>query len=306
MTIPPRPMLAATLTEADLANLPFPLLASPKIDGFRGMAGDNAIYSRTGKLFKNEHLQGVFRDFTMWGLDGELGVGSPTAFDFHEQVKRKFNTQHNTTPFNFYVFDLWNTDSREPYRQRLNRLADTVDNLPSTLLDHGCTVQLVDHTMIEGPTSLLLYEEEMIERGWEGICLRRPSGLYKNGRSTLKEGYLYKLKRFQDDEAEIIGWEERELNQNEQERSPHGFAARSSAASGKVPAGDLGAFTIRVLTGRFTGAQSSIGSGFTAEERRDFWRRRESFLGTTCTFKHFLPGAKDLPRHLVWKGLRED
>ena len=44
---------------------------------------------------------------------------------------------------------------------------------------------------------------------------RHRHGLYKLGRSTFIEQGLIKLKRFEDGEAEIIGFKEKMLNQNE-------------------------------------------------------------------------------------------
>ena len=48
--------------------------------------------------------------------------------------------------------------------------------------------------------------------------LRDPSSLYKQGRHTLKSQALMKLKKFYDDEAKVIGFEEKMHNNNEQEK----------------------------------------------------------------------------------------
>ena len=46
----PRPMLATALEDKDLDGLQFPLLGSPKIDGYRGLFWKGKIYARSGKL----------------------------------------------------------------------------------------------------------------------------------------------------------------------------------------------------------------------------------------------------------------
>lgn len=55
----------------------------------------------------------------------------------------------------------------------------------------------------------------MLEAGYEGLILRHPLAPYKQGRSTVKEGYLPVSKRFVDDEATIRNCFEREHNGNE-------------------------------------------------------------------------------------------
>ncbi|MFM7851045.1 MAG: hypothetical protein ACKO96_03815, partial [Flammeovirgaceae bacterium] len=54
----------------------------------------------------------------------------------------------------------------------------------------------------------------MLERGYEGVMIRGLHGPYKQGRATLKQGWLMKLKEFDDDEAVIIGYEEKMKNNN--------------------------------------------------------------------------------------------
>ena len=51
---------------------------------------------------------------------------------------------------------------------------------------------------------LIDYEQGAVEDGYEGVMLRDPSAPYKYGRSTVRKGYLLKLKRFEDSEAEVI------------------------------------------------------------------------------------------------------
>ena len=51
---------------------------------------------------------------------------------------------------------------------------------------------------------ILDYEKRILEDGFEGVMLRSPLGKYKMGRSTLKEGILLKLKRFEDAEATVV------------------------------------------------------------------------------------------------------
>ncbi|MEB3059503.1 hypothetical protein, partial [Parvimonas sp. D9] len=58
-------------------------------------------------------------------------------------------------------------------------------------------------------------EEEAIANGWEGGILRRNDRPYKHNRCTPNDGNLTKLKRFEDAEAIVVGYEAWEVNGNE-------------------------------------------------------------------------------------------
>ena len=53
--------------------------------------------------------------------------------------------------------------------------------------------------------------------------MRNPIAPYKQGRGTFREGIIYKLKRFEDSEAVIIGFVEQMTNQNVLEKDELGY-----------------------------------------------------------------------------------
>jgi hypothetical protein len=108
--------------------------------------------------------------------------------------------------------------------------------------------------MVTGPDSLADYEAEAVSSGYEGVMVRKAGSPYKCGRSSAKEGYLGKIKRFEDGEAEIVGFYEMEHNQNVEEKDAFGRTKRSTKAEGMVPAGVLGGFDARDYGG-FGGEQ---------------------------------------------------
>jgi DNA ligase-1 len=124
---------------------------------------------------------------------------------------------------------------------------------------------------------------------------------YKCGRSTLREGWLLKLKRFIDEEAEVVGFEEEMQNNNEKTRDAFGLSERSSHQDNKTGKERLGSFVVKNPRGEF-----KVGTGFTASQRQSFWERRDSLIGKVVTVKFFPIGIKDLPRHPVFKGFRND
>ena len=132
--------------------------------------------------------------------------------------------------------------------------------------------------------------------------VRKPDAPYKFGRSTLKEGYLLKVKRFTDAEAKIIGFEERMYNENEATTDALGHTERSTHKAGMKPAGDLGAFIVRDLR---TEMSFRIGTGFTAAQRKEYWTTRNKLMNKIVKYKHFEQGAVDLPRFPVFIGFRD-
>ena len=136
--------------------------------------------------------------------------------------------------------------------------------------------------------------------------LRKPDGAYKQGRSTLKEQILMKLKRFTDFEAVIVGYQERMHNANEATTDLLGRTERSMHKENMIGRGDLGALIVRIATGDGTTVDFTVGSGFTDEERRDFWNNKDKYIGTIAKLRAFNYGGYDLPRFPTYIGLRED
>ena len=117
----------------------------------------------------------------------------------------------------------------------------------------------------------------------------------------MKEGGLWKLKRFEDSEAVILGFDEEMHNANEATTDNLGHSKRSSHKANKTGKGVLGALKVKDVG---TGVEFDIGTGFDASERAHIWTSRKAWMGLTVKYK-FLPiGVKDKPRHPVYLGLR--
>ena len=294
---PFRPLLAS---DAVLDQIRFPVLASPKLDGIRGVVTDGAILSRSGKRIPNRSVQAFFakNHALMDRLDGELIVGKPNAPDVYNVTNSGVMSEGGEPDFTFYVFDF--VPSLQEHTIFSNRL-ELSRRLVDTL--HMKQVAKVPHRLLEDMAELIEYEEHALERGYEGIMLRDPAGRYKLGRSTAKEGILLKLKRFSDGEAVITGFEERMHNTNEQTRSELGLAKRSSHKAGMVGTGTLGAFQCVGLTA-FPGVSFTV-SGFTHQMAQQFWAKRDILLGKVIKFKYFAVGVKDRPRFPGFVGFRD-
>ena len=139
--------------------------------------------------------------------------------------------------------------------------------------------------------------------GYEGVMVRVPWGTYKFGRSTESQGLLGKVKRFEDTEGTIVGYEELMRNENEATINNLGYQERSTAQAGQIPGGTLGALVVSHPDWEDT---FGIGTGFTADERFTLWQIRDTLKGQSVKFKHQPAGAKDRPRFPSYLGLRKD
>jgi DNA ligase-1 len=165
-------------------------------------------------------------------------------------------------------------------------------------------IRFVPITQINSYDELLVYEDEQLANGFEGVMIRDPNGPYKCGRSTEREGWLLKLKRFEDSEAEIIGFEELMHNNNVATIDELGHTKRSSAKAGKAPAGTLGKFKVRDVK---SGVDFSCGTGvgLTQAKRQEIWDNRSKYMGKIIKYKSQTVGVKDAPRVPVYLGFRD-
>lgn len=283
-----KPMLAS---DANLAALRFPLYASPKLDGIRATKlPGQPLLSRSLKAIPNAHVQKLF-DYTFYDyMDGELIVGSPTSKSVYRDTMSGVMSRQGVPDVKLYVFD----HVEFPFNKYEWRLQDVKKNA-----DYPNLV-ILEQRVIWNIGDLLEYEESMLEQGYEGLILRSLDAPYKYGRSTAREGYLLKLKRFMDAEATIIGFEERMHNGNEATTNELGRTERSSHKANLVGRGDLGAITVR-----FGECTFNIGTGFDDSLRSEIWANRDYYLGKIAKFKYFAVGIKDAPRHPVFLGFRD-
>lgn len=283
-----RPMLAGPVEDA--TKLPFPMIASPKIDGIRALTLGGKLLSRSLKAIPNRHvretLERVCGDNV---LDGEL-ISGETFQDCTSAIM----SREGEPDFVFWCFDHLGEGPNVRYVDRIHMLEGIVERIGDT------RVQTVPTLRIENAEELAAYEEDVLARGFEGVMLRRPDGPYKEGRSTLREGWLLKLKRFEDSEAIVVGFEELMRNENEAKTNELGLTKRSSAKAGKVPAGTLGALICRTVAG----IEFNVGAGFTEAQRAELWATREFLLGALARYKHQPHGAKDAPRLPIFQGIR--
>ena len=292
-----KPMLASP---TDGSKLTFPMLVSPKLDGVRCLIIDGVAMSRSLKPIPNKHVQKLFGRKELNGLDGELIVGPPTAKDVYNKTTSGVMSVEGEPAVKFYVFD--DFSAKDKVKQNLfgqeghfeHRLLSAIRRIT---LEDNC--KEVKHYKANNEADAGHYEAHFLTQGYEGMMLRLPSGPYKYGRSTAKEAWLVKLKKFDDSEAEIIGMTELMTNTNEAIRNELGHLERSSKKAGKKGKGVLGSLIVRDIKSK---VEFEIGTGFTAAQREGIWKLNP--IGALVKYKSQPSGVKDKPRFPVFLGFR--
>lgn len=305
-----QPMLAAKVE--DVGQLRFPLIATPKLDGIRCVVQGGRAYTRKLKLVPNDSVRARLEQLIADGwpshvFDGELMLADRRAT--FQDVSSAIMSHDGEPDFVFHVFDVVGPDDglSEPYESRLDALDAFAedDELPGFF-------QVVPHELVYDLAGLERYEGLVLAEGFEGVCLRRPDGPYKLGRSTLKAQDLLKLKRFVDAEAVIIGFDEQEANTNARTTDETGHAKRSQAKAGKVGKGTLGAFIVEAVEALLTGPDEDplrfrigTGVGLTAALRQEIWDHRVDYVGRLVKYRYQAQGTKDAPRIPSFIGFRD-
>lgn len=276
-------------------QLRFPLLVSPKLDGIRCIVQNEICQSRKFIPLPSSQVQRLFWEFEY--LDGELIVGNETDHDvFNRTQSYVMSEEKHADDMKFRVFDYANPGYKDdPFEERLGIAEDIISMLDNPL------VTLVTQKWVKDIEELLRVEAEYLAMGYEGVMMKDPRGRYKWGRGTFREGLIYKLKRFQDDEGLLIGIEEGETNTNIDVRDALGNAKRSYAKEGMVGSSTAGTFIVNTR-----GEIVRVAKGcFKKDELKEIWDNQDKYLNKVyLKYRHFAKGAKDAPRFARAIGFR--
>jgi len=263
-------MLAATLADIDQL-LEYPFGATPKIDGIRAIMRNGKLVSRTLKPIRNVQICKALEAVLPEGADGEIVTN---LTNLQQTTSDVMTADKPIEHFTYYWFD-W--IGPKPYLERMAFLAE--HDLPET---EGFTIVKLQPKIVNNKKDVIDFENEVLSMDYEGVILRSLDGDYKYGRSTLREGYLMKLKRFTDAEAEIVDVEE---------------LVHQDGSKGNT----LGCFVAQTPQG----IEFKIGTGFTQQQRDDFWKNKENLTGEFVKYKYFDVSIKTAPRHPVFLAMRD-
>lgn len=279
-------------------GLRYPLLASTKLDGIRAATPNGAPQSNSGKPFPNRKLMALLSRPEYANFDGELVAGDPYDHSgggvCHRTQSIVMSQDGDISSLRWYVFDSF-LHPGVPFGNRY----PTLGSVP--LNDYF--MKALPQKEIVSPAVLAAYLESELARGAEGIILRDPDGPYKNGRSTLREGWMLRIKPREDTEAVIVDYEWMHINDNAAERSELGYTKRSSAQAGKIKTDVIG--SVICQDPRWSKRFGVTVADHTLRAVLAKLAREGKLIGSIAKFSYMPYGSIDAPRQPSFKNLRD-
>jgi DNA ligase-1 len=247
---------------------------SRKIDGARCIAivdnnGNSTFYSRTGKSF--ETLDIVAGGIKALGIsnvvfDGELCLvdddGNEDFQGIMKQLKKKDHTIPNPS---FKIFDMLTHDEFYSKKGEKNRpYSIRLANLTEIMTKNECScLTLLEQELIHNDEHFQEWVKEAADSFWEGVMLRADEP-YKGKRSK----DLLKVKKFFDNEYKVIDTEMGDFRY-----------VKDSAEWEET--------MLSCVMIQHKNNIVRVGSGFTIEQRQEFYQDPSKILGKIITVQYF-------------------
>jgi DNA ligase-1 len=247
---------------------------SRKIDGARCIAivdnnGDTTFYSRTGKEF--DTLGVVRNGIKNLGVadvvfDGELCLVDEDGNEDFQGVMKQLKKKDHTIPNpSFKIFDMITHDEFYSKKGEKNRpYSIRYNNLREVMRDNSCTcLSVLGQELIKDDDHFAEWTKRGNDYGWEGVMLRADEP-YKGKRSK----DLLKVKKFFDDEYEVI----------DTEMGPFRYVKNNAECEETM---------LSCVTIKHKDHLVRVGSGFTIEQRQEFYKNPSNILGKIIQVQYF-------------------
>jgi ATP-dependent DNA ligase len=283
-------MLCYPFEEKRLLKWGYPVNVQPKLDGERSrllyVPGQGWTFLSSTEDSQNFAVPHLVEEANRLDLpldtefDGELYVHGWDFESIHSVVSRTTNLHEDHESVCFHIFDCVIPDC--PQYLRFLRLDQLWELHPMIKAPHFRKVPTLTAMDLD---EIFQIKEDYVSEGYEGIIVRKFNNLYIRRRST----EMMKFKPKQRDTYPIVGFKE-EIDKN------------------GVPKGTLGA-----LFCSCDGETFSVGSGFTAQQRINFWsqikaspeRFLDGSLSCLVEYQHITAGSgkgrdKGVPRFPIY------
>lgn len=279
-------LLLAPNDVPNLSNLKYPVLASPKMDGFRAVfwpkKGAPQFFTRSGRVYENQKLMEHFsalEGVNQYVLDGELYIHGETF----NNISSILRTEDIDIPGNlkFIAFDcipLKDWDKQKcaiSYEERLKLLREVLND---QVADYKRVIDVATDKC-NNPKEVKDLYKKYLDQGYEGLMLRNPDAEYQWKRPTLKANVIIKLKPIETYDVKIIGFFEGE----------------------GILSGTLGGVVVD-----FNGVKVRVGSGFSLDERQKIWNNKSKYLDSIIEVKGMEETQDGSLRHPIFLRLRTD
>jgi DNA ligase-1 len=247
---------------------------SRKIDGARCVAivdsnGDAIFYSRTGKEFDT---LGIVADgikvlgITNVVFDGELCLVDDDGNEDFQGVMKQLKKKDHTIPNpSFKIFDMITHDEFYSKKGERNRpYSIRYNDLREVMRDNTCAcLSVLGQELIKDDDHFAEWTKRGNDYGWEGVMLRADEP-YKGKRSK----DLLKVKKFFDDEYEVI----------DTEMGPFRYVKNNAECEETM---------LSCVTIKHKDHLVRVGSGFTIEQRQEFYQNPNKILGKVILVQYF-------------------
>jgi DNA ligase-1 len=247
---------------------------SRKIDGARCIGivdgnGNTTFYSRTGKTFDTLD---VVRDgikalnITNVVLDGELCLVDDNGNEDFQGVMKQLKKKDHTIPNpSFKIFDMISHDEFYSKKGEKNRpYSIRYANLCEVMKDNQCScLSVLPQEQINDDDHFNEWIAKSTKEKWEGLMLRADEP-YKGKRSK----DLLKYKSFFDDEYEVV----------DVEMGPFRYVLNGKEHEETM---------LSCVTIKHKGHDVRVGSGFTIDQRQDFYKNPNKIRGKQITVQYF-------------------
>lgn len=239
-----------------------------KIDGGRIIAmkenGEVSFYTRAGQKYEGlvdleDEMSRLMPDNTC--LDGEITLlnrGSLSSKEAYKQTMKITRADGEKHGIKMLVFDYMTVNEFKNQYCEFNYSTRRAGVELLFLQEDFKFFELLPILYVGEDTSMITtLLDNQVANGEEGIMLNLLDSCYCFGRTNA----LLKVKKFNSLDLEVVGMEE---------------------GSGRLT-GTLGAIHVRYKDGNIV----KVGSGFSDEERRQYWQQPELIMNHVCEIKYF-------------------
>ena len=285
-----KPMKASDVKDVDA--LQYPLEVLTKYDGVYALVHEGKLLGRSLKPFKNTYITELLSDPKFEGFVGELCETQESTSLAREDLCRNTTSCVNTIDkeweFEWKLFDYIHPDVIHlGYTERIEALYKRIGYISCPM-----DISVVESSAATCGADVVDMYEESLKLGYEGIILRKPDGKWKNGRSTLKEQFLLRMKPQSDAEAVVVGVVEALENNNLAIINELGYTERSSHQENKTGKGMLGSFLCIDIA---SGKDITVSAGkLTHGERVEYFNNPP--IHQVVKYRSMTYGVKEAPR----------
>jgi DNA ligase-1 len=304
-------MLASDAVEDKIV---FPCIAQPKIDGVRGLNMLGPLTGRSLKTHANIHTTNFFSMGAFRGFDGEMAAEHECHPELCRLTTSALSRIEGEPWIMWHLFDYVTDETKDlPYIDRMSHLFERLKFLQKVHPVLSAHLKMVESHVCQNMEQLLTLDNKWLDMGYEGTIVRRPDGMHKQGRSTVREGGLLRIKRFIEEEAVVEQIIEGEANGNEATINELGQTERSTHQANMTPNGMVGAMMCKLLKDvvwkdkvLFTAGQViKVGAGRMPHDDRSRYFQNPSLLtGQIIKFKMFPIGCYNKPRFPTFQSIR--